>query len=106
MAVTREMGGLSDQQYSYLLNNQDNHDEWPDMKSLIQTWFSKHEPKALDKAFKAKDCCVERVLSADEALESTIISSQVLKGKIAKNKMTPIIKLLQQEAKMRNDVLI
>jgi len=65
MAVTREMGGLTDQQHSYLLNNQDNHDEWPDMKSLIQTWFSKHEPKALDKAFKAKDCCVDRVLSAD-----------------------------------------
>jgi crotonobetainyl-CoA:carnitine CoA-transferase CaiB-like acyl-CoA transferase len=76
------------------------------MKSLIQTWFSKHDPKALDKAFKAKDCCVDRVLSADQALESALIASQVLKGKIARNKMTPIIKLLQQEAKMRSDVLI
>jgi crotonobetainyl-CoA:carnitine CoA-transferase CaiB-like acyl-CoA transferase len=76
------------------------------MKSLIQTWFSKHDPKALDKAFKAKDCCVDRVLSADQALESALIASQVLKGKIARKKMTPIIKLLQQEAKMRSDVLI
>ena len=45
-----------------------NQDEWPDMKTVIQTFFKRHKAKELESFFEGKDCCVQRVLSQNEAL--------------------------------------
>jgi len=54
----RELGGLSDQQYQDLVSNHMIKDEFPEMKKILEKWFSKHKSKDLDAQFKDKDCCV------------------------------------------------
>jgi hypothetical protein len=44
------------------------------MKIKVQSWFKKHSSKVLDQEFKVKDCCVERVLTQEEALKSVLLA--------------------------------
>lgn len=100
------MGGLTDFEFQELANNQLNQDEWPDMKKLLQSWFSKHTSKQLDKQFEDKDCCVQRVLTEAQALKSPFLANQVVKGGKAKKLMTPVWKELIKECKIRDDIMI
>ena len=102
----KELGEISDQDSSYLASNQINVDEWPDMKLVIQRWFGAHPSKSLDKVFQSADCCVERVLTSEQALQSLLLKDQVLRGRKARQAMSPIYKMLVTEANMRDDVLI
>ena len=63
IAVIRQMGGLSIEEFQYLEENQLNVDEWEKMKTILQKLFSQHKSRDIDAAFEGKDCCVERVLT-------------------------------------------
>jgi crotonobetainyl-CoA:carnitine CoA-transferase CaiB-like acyl-CoA transferase len=58
-----------------------NQDEWPDMKLTIAKFFKRSKAKELDRVFEGKDCCVQRVLSQKEALESDFIKQIVVTGR-------------------------
>lgn len=97
---------LSDQDYQYLQANQLNQDEWPDMKLIIEKFFKKRKAKELEQMFSDRDCCVQKVLTEDEALKSGHIQDLVLRNRKAKKEATTIMKLMQQEVEMRVDALI
>lgn len=106
MQQVRELGGITDQQYQDLVSNQMNQDEFPEMKRTLEKWFAKHSSKDLDKQFHEKDCCVQKVLTETQALESQFLSSQVVKGNKAKRLMTPIWHELVKECQIRDDIMI
>lgn len=97
MRLVREMGGLTDPEFLELEGNQMAQDDWPQHKTVLQKWFSKHKSKALDKQFAGKDCCVDRVLTEEKALESLLLQPQIVKGKQAQKHMSPIWKELIKE---------
>jgi crotonobetainyl-CoA:carnitine CoA-transferase CaiB-like acyl-CoA transferase len=84
LAVLKDKCNLSVKDYQYLLGNQLNEDEWPEMKMIIQATLQKYSYSDLEKFFHLKDCCVQRVLSPDEALKSQIANEIVVRGKKAK----------------------
>ena len=59
---------LLEKEYQYLLANQLNQDEWPDMKIVIQNFFKKYKSKVLNEMFTGKDCCVQVILTEQQAL--------------------------------------
>lgn len=97
---------MEDKDQQYLLANMLNQDEWPDMKTVIQTYFKKYKAKELERMFDGKDCCVQRVLSQKEALESEFVKEIVFIGNKAKSLETSIWRQLVKEADLRSDVMI
>jgi crotonobetainyl-CoA:carnitine CoA-transferase CaiB-like acyl-CoA transferase len=83
-----------------------NQDEWPDMKQIIQKFFSRHKTRELDAMFEGKDCCVQRVLSVKEALDSPFVKEIVVTGSKTRPLQTAIWKQLVKEADLRKDVVI
>ncbi len=76
------------------------------MKSTLQEWFSKHKSKHLDRVLSSKDCCVQRVLTEQQALQSPLLSAQVVRGGKARALMTPVWLELIKECQLRDDVMI
>ena len=76
---------MLEKDYQYLLQNQLNQDEWPDMKVVIQNFFKKYKSKQLNEMFAGKDCCVHAVLTEKQAIESDLVKDIVVTGRQAKD---------------------
>lgn len=106
LQALKELNMGNDTDYSYLLGNHLNEDEWPDMKHLIQTMFSKKSSKELEAKFSDKDCCVQRVMTEQQSLDSDLMKDIVIKDGKAKAFMTPVWKEMIKEIGLKRDILL